>query len=818
MKVDLHVHSKFSRRPSEWILKKLECPESFTEPMHVYRTCRQRGMSLVTITDHNTIDGCLEIAHLPDVFVSEEVTTYFPDDGCKLHVLVYNIDEKQHLDVQKARENVFDLVALLWGQGICRALAHPLYSVNGKLTFEHFLKCLLLFQIFELNGARSDDQNRTLKGLLPALTQERIEQLIDEYQMTPLCDRPWIKAVVGGSDDHSSLTIGMSYTQVQGERDRGVNDFLRAIEEGQATVSAKGSTPKALARTLYSVAYQFYEHKCDLRKPGRNGNLVQFLDKFLRSDTDSTTHGVTNLGAFRKAKKLRWNADAENSAVFDMLQKHIHRSILDDPGLLGLFGSSNGDGQDLDQKWFQLVNQVSNKVLQHTADQFTNSFLGANFFNLFQALGSAGALYCALAPYFISFSIYAQDRYFATTILRQFQQDKKKNTSDRESVKIAHFTDTFSEVNGVAGTLRRQIQAARRSGKDYTVLTCDAGPHTEDPNVRMFPPIGVHELSVYPEQKLYFPPFLEMVDYCYRQRFTHLHAATPGPLGIAALAIARILHVPCVGTYHTALPQYAQYLTDDMLVGEMMWRYVTWFYDQMDMVYVPSRATRDELTAKGIASQRLHVLPRGVDTVRFHPSKRNGYLDEHCTQRDHARLLYVGRVSKEKNLELLVKAFRALVEERGSAYLVVVGDGPYRESMEKALEGTPSVFLGYRDGEALASIYASCDLFVFPSVTDTFGNVVLEAQASGLPVVVTDRGGPQENVLPDQTGIVVEGNSVASLLEGIRALISDPDRLKIMGSAARNYAAHRHFDTAFDEAWKLYRQAPHPCAGGFPGL
>ena len=101
VKADLHVHSKYSKRPTEWILQKIGCPESFTEPTHLYNVAKQRGMSLVTITDHNIIDGCLEIAHLPGTFISEEVTTYFPDDGCKVHVLVYNITEAAHEDIQK---------------------------------------------------------------------------------------------------------------------------------------------------------------------------------------------------------------------------------------------------------------------------------------------------------------------------------------------------------------------------------------------------------------------------------------------------------------------------------------------------------------------------------------------------------------------------------------------------------------------------------------------------------------------------------------------------------------------------------------------
>lgn len=133
MKIDLHVHSKYSTRPSQWVLQKLGCQECYTEPRTLYRLAKKRGMSLVTITDHNVIDGCLEIAGLPDTFISEEVTTYFPEDRCKAHVLVYDINEKQHQDLQEARENIFDLAQYLQENHIPHVLAHPFWSVNDRL-------------------------------------------------------------------------------------------------------------------------------------------------------------------------------------------------------------------------------------------------------------------------------------------------------------------------------------------------------------------------------------------------------------------------------------------------------------------------------------------------------------------------------------------------------------------------------------------------------------------------------------------------------------------------------------------------------------
>lgn len=120
MRIDLHVHSKHSRRPSQWILKKIGCPESFTEPLQIYRIAKSRGMSHVTITDHNSISGALEIAHLSDTFVSEEITTYFPENGCKIHVLVLDIDERRHEDIQKLRSNIYELADYLCRGRRCR--------------------------------------------------------------------------------------------------------------------------------------------------------------------------------------------------------------------------------------------------------------------------------------------------------------------------------------------------------------------------------------------------------------------------------------------------------------------------------------------------------------------------------------------------------------------------------------------------------------------------------------------------------------------------------------------------------------------------
>ena len=146
MKIDLHVHSKFSDQGSDWIMRKIGCSESYSEPLQIYRIALQRGMSRVTIADHNSILGCLEIAHLPDTFLSEEVTTYFPGHLGEVHVLALNINEEKHREIQKLRRNIFDLVGYLNEKAIPHVLAHPLYGLGDSLPYDIFEQFLLLFR------------------------------------------------------------------------------------------------------------------------------------------------------------------------------------------------------------------------------------------------------------------------------------------------------------------------------------------------------------------------------------------------------------------------------------------------------------------------------------------------------------------------------------------------------------------------------------------------------------------------------------------------------------------------------------------------
>ncbi|MGD9157932.1 MAG: glycosyltransferase [Desulfobacteraceae bacterium] len=799
LKADLHVHSKYSVRPSEWILQKLGCAESYTEPAELYKRAVEKGMDLVTISDHNTIDGSLEIAHLDNTFISEEITAYFPEDRCKVHILAWDINERHHEDISRCRENIFELVDYLNGQSITHALAHPTFSLNDRLTFERFEQLLLIFTVFEMNGTRDDYQNTALKIILERLNSKRIDELSNKYNIKPNGPEPWKKGIIGGSDDHSSLNIARTYTEVRGASD--IDSFLNEVRSGNSIPKSCASTPKTFARNLYSIAYQFYKSKFDLERYSNDEMLLRFAEKTLTNNSGNESI-YKKLRGYIGYQRPDYLYKSKGESFKDMILSEAREVIKKNQGMMNAVKNGEGNDDEIDRLWFDFVNGISEKLLKRSANSILENISGANLFDIFSTIGSAGSLYTMLAPYFLSYGIFTKDRKFCRDYLRHVKIEEKHSANCE--CKIAHFTDTFNEINGVARTLRMQVEVAKNHGKNLTMITC--GTETGKESVVTFDPIGEFELPEYPEIKLYYPPILNMLDYCYEQNFTHIHSATPGPMGLAAMLISKILKIPHYSTYHTAFPQYAYKLTEDPAIGELMWKYIVWFYNQTDMVLVPSNSTGDELAEKGIVKDKIKFYPRGIDTKRFHPQKRNGFYQKNYQINDNTfKLIYVGRISREKNLGILTSVYKELIKKGGNYHLIFVGEGPFLDELKKDLMGYPVTFTGYLKGEDLSQAYASSDMFIFPSETDTFGNAVLEAQASGLPVFVTDIGGPKENMVPGETGFVFNTRDMENIVSEILRVSRDQKLMKIMRMNARAYVENRTFESAYLDNWELYK-------------
>ncbi len=814
LKIDLHVHSRASRRPSQWVLQKLNCPESFTNPFKLYEIAKSRGMDYVTITDHNTLSAGLEIAHLRDTFLSEEITTYFPENNCKLHVLALNITESHHEEIQRIRKNVYELVAYLNHTRIVHILAHPFFDMNQKLTLTHFEKLLLLFQNFELNGSRDGRQNELLAAIIDGIGRKDIEMLADKHNLTPYGKNPWQKNLTGGSDDHSSLNIARMHTYVPGAAS--LPEFFEGLENGRAKVLGKAATPKTMAHNLYGIAYQFYKSKFNLERYVHKDMLFRFVDCSLTIPDETENKGLlTRLQDFLIARRPSIPfLNEKNPGMVAMIQKKGHALLSTNPRMQWILKHPRDWSMDKEDDWFRFVNDVSESLIQNIGDTILESFSKARLFNIFQTIGSAGSVYSLLSPYFLAFRLFTKDRKFAEKCHARCLG--KTSATAPGATRMAFFTDTLYETNGVAHTLRMMLEAAQKHDKSLSVLTCN--PEQQLTGQVNFAPIGSYQLPEYPQLKMYYPPVLEMLNHCCEHNFTHIHSSTPGPVGLAGLAIAKILEIPFYGTYHTAFPQYVSEITGDADLEAIMWKLMIWFYNQMDGVYVPSRATGRELVEKGIPESKIRLYPRGIDIQRFHPAKRNGFWKSAYQLPDQElKLLYVGRLSREKNLEVLVRAFKTIEQQIPGARLIMVGEGPYRKEMQKQLRDSRAFFTGELTGDALARAYASSDLFLFPSATDTFGNVVLEAQASGIPVIVTDRGGPRENMLEGQSGLIVPAEDPRALAEAVTTICKNPQELSRMKRAARDYMQDRSFEAAFLQTWNLYKQqGPSPAAHPAP--
>ena len=800
MKIDLHCHSRFSKRPTLWIMQKLGCPESFTRPQDLYEAALLRGMNMVTITDHNMIDGALEIAHQPNAFVSCEYTTYFPEDRCKVHVLVYGITEKQHAELQEARQNIFEFTKYVNDNGMAHACAHPLFGPNDRLKTEHIEKVILLFKAWERNGDLAPEMNYAMDRLLQALSPEHLKRLSEKHGIEPFGVEPWRKCIIAGSDDHSSLNLANTYTEVRGAADFAA--FWEGVQNMQAHIHCQENTPRAFARSIYSIGYQYYQNRFNLRRYLHQDTFLIFIDRMLQRRQDYADSRFSRLQRYwsnrRQARQSR-----ENMTLFQLARHEAWTLIQESPDFQGIADRGLPHGCDPNAIWGDFVNTLSNKLLVHLGNTLVERVAHARLFDLFHSLGSAAALYTVLAPYFVSYSHFVGQRAQAGALLGALDAGPVREESQGKSV--AHFTDTFFEINGVARTLQQHLSVAKELGKAYHVIVSSApnGKYVE--GLYAFEPVGTWRLPEYPELELFAPPFLQILQHCYDAGYTHIHASTPGPMGLAALGIARILRLPISGTYHTAMPQYGRMLTEDSYVEDLLWKGMVAFYEQMDYVYAPSRATAQELIDKGLSPDKISIYPRGVNVERFNPGKRDpDLMRRHTGGEDMTIALYVGRVSREKSLDVLVEAFRDLSGQDVPVRLVVVGDGPYRDEMEHMLQGCPVTFTGYVEGEELPAIYASSDLFVFPSATDTFGNVVLEAQASGIPVVVSDQGGPLENMAPGETGLVFPAGDARALADAIMQLAQNEPMRREYGLAARAYIEQRSFHNAFSALYEMY--------------
>jgi glycosyltransferase involved in cell wall biosynthesis/predicted metal-dependent phosphoesterase TrpH len=685
-------------------------------------------MDFVTITDHDTIDGALEIADRPDVFVSEELTAAFRGEPQQVHILCYGITPDDHARLQELAPDVEAVAEYLHRQEIACALAHPFYAVAAPLAARHRRRLAQLFPIWEVrNGSRAPELN------LPAAVY------IDTHGGTG----------IGGSDDHAGVDVGRTWTEAPAAATP--EEYLAHLRAGRADDHGdQGSAAKwahaAMALTVRALG---------------------------RGDGDAPPDPAAVL---RMAERVMSQGDARSGTVGSDLGPEDARALL--RAWLASIGLGLGDAELL--AWMQ-SDDFSHAGLRRRARRWHERKLEVAVGHVLAAAGSSDAWGPALLGLFDACLPVVPYTPSAAFLGREKQKLSRRG---QEPVRVALVADAIGGMHGVTHTLD-EIRDRGVPGFEVEVIGTDMRVD------RRLSAVCEVDIPFYPGLKVGVPSPLAVVETLAEGRYDLIHLCSPGPAGVIAALTARILELPLVGSYHTELAAYAGLRSGDPRLGLTVQMALGAFYGACDVVLSPSAASDARLGELGIAAERLGRWDRGVDVGRFDPALRDPARFGGPPERVH--VLYAGRQTIEKGADLLADSFLAARERDPRLHLLLAGGGPEQARLRKRLGGA-ATFLGWLAGDELASTYASADVLLFSSETDTFGQVLLEAQASGLPVVAVRAGGPSELVEAGRSGLLCppDAEAIGAAVAGLAADPDERERLARGGLAAvgaRTWAA-----------------------------
>ena len=350
-------------------------------------------------------------------------------------------------------------------------------------------------------------------------------------------------------------------------------------------------------------------------------------------------------------------------------------------------------------------------------------------------------------------------------------------------MKVAYFTESLlPHTDGVVRTLCRLVETLESEKVDFMFFS----PFKPDDNISWSPKVkkvASVPLWLYDYYRIGLPYFHGIEQSLDELKPDIVHICSPTLLGMYGLKYAQKRKLPVVTSYHTHFVRYFNYYGLEQF-ETLGWGYLRWFHNQFDRTYAPSPSTVKELEQRGL--NNVELWQRGIDFDNFSPRYRNTDLRKSIGAENKPVLLFVGRLVKEKDLDDLVKANHILKEKGYDFKQVIVGDGPMREELETRLPNAH--FTGYMHGKELAEWYASSDLFVFPSTTETFGNVILEAFASGIPAVGVNKGGVADIINHGIDGRIAQANDAKDFAENIEFFFNCNGEKKQYIQSAQNTA------------------------------
>ena len=621
-RMDMHVHSSASRKPVFAFLSPLGCPESYSEPEAVYDQARARGMDMVTITDHDTIDGVMTLVDrgYQGVVVGEEVTVFFPEDRCKLHVLVWGLTPDQHeqIDALGLRDDVYAFAAWLAEH----ALAHPLYVQNGRLGTWHLERASLLFKGFEtLNGAHAGSHRSALLAWLDALTPARVQDLIDRHGIQPLWSRVWLKAVTGGSDDHALLNVGCTWTSVADPAGRRLEDpaeFLKHVMAGRATVGGQAGHGALLAHQLMSIGFEYYARNWHRHADALGRRAGREIVRFAGVDAPRPARLATAAAMARRlatGRRLPRILDALGRSIGPLLDEYpeIRRAVLEP-------GSTDGPALANHDRMAEFTDDLAERLTRLMASDALSAARKLNRDGIVDAIISYAALLAMQAPHV--FSLFHQNK--ERPLLRQVRARSGRHApTEAEPMRVMLFTDTLGDVNGVCRFIQNMGAEAAAADRSLRILTSTRMPLPDADHISNHAPVFAGPMPGYQGLELVLPPMLRMLREADRFQPDVIHISTPGPVGVVGLIAAKMLRTPVVGVYHTDFPAYIEHLFRDEVYSGITGAYMRFFYSSFRTVLTRSDDYIESLMDLGLARDRMLRLRPGVDLASFGPEHRD---------------------------------------------------------------------------------------------------------------------------------------------------------------------------------------------------
>lgn len=738
----MHCHSTASQLSRLGVQRSLGLPECATPPEEVYELAKRRGMDFVTITDHDTIAGCLELDGRPDCFVSEELTARFAGEPQAVHILCYGITSGDHEWLQAQSGDVEACAAYLHENGIACALAHPFFNVAAPLTRRHRRRLSALFPVWEVrNGSRAAELN------MPAAVY------VDTHGGTG----------IGGSDDHAGVDIGRTFTEVPDAATP--EEFLRHLRHGDA--EAGGEQGSAAKWTHAAMALATRALVIDNEDSGGEDAPVPSPAAVLKM-----AERVIREGAAREGKIA---ADIGPEDARCLLEAWLAGMGLDLRGreLIAYLQSDGFSHADL----YRRARRIHDRRLRAAVEKGTAAVASGDL------AGAINGLFEALVP---------AVPYAPSTVFLGAEKAKLSSRSG-ERRRVALIVDGIGSMHGVTRTIE-QIRERGVPGFEVDVIGTDAGVD------RRLPAAAELHMPFYEGMTLGVPGLPDLVEALADGGYDLVHVTAPGPAGIAATLLSRVTGAPLLASYHTELAAYAGMRSGDGGVEAIARGALGGFYGAPGMVLSPSPSADASLVGLGTEASRIGRWERGVDSDRFDPAKadRDAYPGE-------LKVLYAGRMTREKGVDLLAESFLLARRSDPRLHLLLAGGGP-EEGELRARLGEHATFLGWLGCEDLACAYASADVFLFASSTDTYGQVILEAGASGLPVVAVAEGGPAALVENRHTGLLCRPDP-DHLAGALLQLASSPALRRQLGAAALGNVRARSWERSMGQLSAGYRRA-----------